>query len=125
MQYSPKLKIAMEEIKAILHKHDIAGFVTLHTPGHTEFLMELQPSYSCCRVQGDQIRVRAKLIEDFAGNKEIWHRKVNDTSDMLHGICDTSGRIIIQIMNLSDILDKKVDADHNDRGFTSHSTQNN
>lgn len=125
MQYSPKLKKAMEEIKDILRKNDIAGFVTLHTPGHTEFLMELQPSYSCCRVQGDQIRVRAKLMDDFAGNKKLWVRKVKDTSEMLHGLTDVSGQIILQIMELSDRLDKAVDAEHNDRGFTSHSTQNN
>jgi hypothetical protein len=31
MQYSPKLKKAMEEIKAVLNKHDIAASVILHT----------------------------------------------------------------------------------------------
>jgi len=31
MQYSPKLKKAMEEIKAILKRDDIAGIVVLHT----------------------------------------------------------------------------------------------
>lgn len=30
MQYSPKLKVAMEEIKEILKKNDIAGFVVIH-----------------------------------------------------------------------------------------------
>lgn len=46
MQYSPKLKIAMDEIKQVLKKHDIAGFVVLHTPGFTEYLNRVDPSYS-------------------------------------------------------------------------------
>jgi hypothetical protein len=29
MQYSPKLKNAMSEIKAILEKHDIAGLIIM------------------------------------------------------------------------------------------------
>jgi hypothetical protein len=47
MQYSPKLKTAMAEIKAILKKHDIGAFVILHTPGFSEYVNEISPSYSC------------------------------------------------------------------------------
>lgn len=50
MQYSPKLKKAMEDIKKILHENDIAGFVVLHTPGFSEYLNRVDPSYSCAKL---------------------------------------------------------------------------
>lgn len=37
MQYSPKLKVAMDEVKDVLKKYDIAGFVVLHTPASEGF----------------------------------------------------------------------------------------
>lgn len=46
MQYSPKLKKAMAEIKAIADKYDIAAIVCLHTPGHGEYLLKVDPLYS-------------------------------------------------------------------------------
>src|SRR5689334_25239828 len=57
----PKLKAAMEEIKAILRAHDIAAVVTLQSPGSVEYLYELSPSWSCITLEGDgQVRIRAK-----------------------------------------------------------------
>ena len=44
MQYSPKLKRVLAEIKAILDKEDIAGSIVLHTPGFGEFLLKIDTS---------------------------------------------------------------------------------
>ena len=60
MQYSPKLKVAIEEIKQILKNNDIAGFVVIHTPGFSEFLNHVETSYSCAKVQGDEVRLKLK-----------------------------------------------------------------
>lgn len=125
MQYSPKLKIAAEEIKAILEKHDIAGLVVLHTPRHAEYVMKVNPSYSCAKLENDGIRIKAKLQEDFNGDKKAWETTVRDTSNMLNLISEVGGKIILSVMELSKILDEKVDAYHGDSGHSSHSTQNN
>jgi hypothetical protein len=50
MKYSPKLRTAMEEIKAVIKKHDIAGVVVLHTPGYGEHFIKIDPSYSCAKI---------------------------------------------------------------------------
>lgn len=44
----PVLKAAMEEIKAVLKCHDIAGTVILSSADGIEFLTEYQASWSCC-----------------------------------------------------------------------------
>lgn len=89
MQYSPKLKKAMELIKDILKDNDIAGIVVLHTPGHSEFLMGLETSYSCAKFEGDTLRVKAKLA-DFNGDKEAWALKMATTSNMLSLLSETT-----------------------------------
>ncbi len=45
----PKLLAAMEEIKVVLHKHDIAAVVILSSQTHVEYLHEISPSWSCAR----------------------------------------------------------------------------
>lgn len=54
-------KAAMEEIKLVLKKHDLAGVVFVGSKTHTDFLFELCPSWTCTSmdVKG-LLRVRAK-----------------------------------------------------------------
>jgi hypothetical protein len=63
MQYNPKLKQAMEEIKKIIKENDIAAFVLLHTPGHSEFLNAVSTSYSCAKIEDGEIKFRIKTAE--------------------------------------------------------------
>ncbi|TXH09630.1 MAG: hypothetical protein E6R03_16430 [Hyphomicrobiaceae bacterium] len=77
----PKLKAAAEEIKAVLHKHDIAGMITLQGVGSLEFVREFSPSWSCARLEELSagvftIRVRAKAadIPSAAARKETIER---------------------------------------------------
>lgn len=125
MQYSPKLKKAAEEIKSILDKYDIAAMVVLHTPGHSEYLIKINPSYSCAFIDGEMLRVRAKLQEHFNGDKKAWEKKVSDTANMLRLLSETSGHLTISVMEMSKIVDERVNAEHNGNGHTSHNQQNN
>lgn len=63
MQYSPKLKKAMEDIKTILKENDIAGVVLLHTPGFSEYLNHLGTSYSCASIAPEGVRLKLKEAE--------------------------------------------------------------
>lgn len=125
MQYSPKLKSAMEEIKAILAKHDIGAMVVLHTPGHSEFLNKLNPSYSCIIQNGDHIRFKSKLA-DYGGDKAAWQKKTTDSLNLLQCIPETAGHVLLPLMDFTDKLEKALDAeDKGGSGFSSHTTQNN
>lgn len=124
MDYSPKLKKAMGEIKDILSKYDIGGVVIIHTPGHGEFLNKLDPTYSCVRTEGDMVRFKSKLA-DYGGDKQAWLRKTTDSLNMLQTITDCGGHVILPLIELTERLEKDLNAERGGGNFTSHTTQNN
>jgi len=124
MQYSPKLKKAMEQIKEILKEHDIAAHVVLHTPGFSEYLNHIEPSYSCASLENGGVRVRAKA-EDFGGDKKIRDQKIQDTVNMVSHFTDILGRDALNFMDLTETLEKITGATHTPGSHTSHNQQNN
>ena len=125
MQYSPKLKKATEEIKMILLKYDIAASIVLHTPGHSEFLLRIDPSYSIAKLEVDHVRIKANLQRDFNGDKKKMEEKMAATSNMLRLLAETAGKNSIMLFEVSDQVDKVMGSKHTDEGFTSHDQQNN
>ena len=117
MNYHPKLKIAMQEIKEILKKHDIAGAVALHTPGFGEFYLDVEPSYSGAKVTGETVRINIK--------KENLKTKGADTSNMFHILSDNLMMLAVMTSDVSGIVDKHLESSHFGPGFTSHQEQNN
>lgn len=57
MDYSPKLKEAIKEMRDIAKKYDIAAFIVLHTPDYSGYLNHLDTSYSCLKVEKGGVRV--------------------------------------------------------------------
>lgn len=129
MQYHPKLKVAMQEIKEILRKHDIAGAIALHLPGFSEYHLRIDPSYSCAKfeqIDGQPaIRIRSKLQEDHNGDKEAQNKALTDTANMFHLLARAIGVPLMSIIDVSEDLDKKLDTEHFDHGHTGHTEQNN
>ena len=107
-----KLKTAMEEVKEILSKHDIAAMVVLHTPGHSEYLISVSPSYSCATFINDELRVKASLKKDFNGNKDAWIKKVSDTANMIHHLAATTMNCANNLKDISDLVDNATGAEH-------------
>lgn len=120
----------MEEIKAILDKYDIAGFVVLHTPPFSEHYLKINPSYSCARFEeladGTAIRFKAKLQEDFQGDKVACHKKVTDTINMFDHLSMRTGETAMALIDMQRLIDTKVERYDTDPGeSSSHTTQNN
>ena len=124
MQYNPRLKKAADEIKLILQKYDIAANVILHTPGHSEYLLHITPTYSCAWLENDMVRFRARK-QDYNGNAMMRDKKIADTLNMLRLLSDTAGKNALALMEVADQFDKKIEADYEDGGHTSNTTQNN
>lgn len=124
MQYAPKLKVAMTEIKAILLKHDIAGVVILHTPGFSEYLNHITPSYSCATLEDSKFMIKAKK-EHFKTEEERLE-KLRNTANMMHHLSENNARIAMNMIEASEVTDRFLDADHfGGEGHTSHTQQNN
>jgi len=123
MQYSPILKIAMVEIQAILQKHDIAGFVVIHTPGFSEYLNQVSPSYSCAKIENRDIRFKVKASE--VGGPEKAHAIANDTFNMVTHFADMLGSHAILYMDAQEMLKEKLGGEEFPGERTSHDQQNN
>lgn len=127
MQYSPKLKKAMEEIKGVLNKYDIAGLVCLHTPGFHEYLNKIDPKYSALSFKNDGAAFEIKgHSKHYFGNKEMRDQKLADTKNMVEHFSIFAGS---QFM-LYDEINKKMEEtwgkwDSTDGDHTSHTQQNN
>lgn len=78
----------MTRIRAILKEEDIAGYVVLHEPGHSEYFLGFDPSWSVVQLERDEdgnvgIRLRSKL-EEYGGDKDRQKRDLEASLNMLH-----------------------------------------
>lgn len=112
----------MAEVKAVLDKYDIAGVAVLHTPGHTEYLMKIDPSYSCAKIQGQELRFKTKGLKLSKASKR---KMIADTSNMMHGLSHTTGHLSLNLMSGSDKLDRIAGTSHNNLGHTSQTELDN
>jgi hypothetical protein len=116
MQYSPKLKKAMEEIKAIVKKYDIGAAVVLHAPGFSEYLNHIETSYSVAKFEPNGIRFKTK------GRS---HEDVRDTVNMINLFGTTMGNMSLVYFDLEDLLKKQMDINHGGLNHSGHTDQNN
>jgi hypothetical protein len=124
MQYSPKLKKAMEEIKQVFSKYDLGGIVVIHEPGFSEYLYKIDPSYSAAKLMDGGVRITARA-EQYGGDKEKRNKAIADTSNLLMHIAQAGGRLVMNTIDVSKQLDAVVDAEHTGGGHSSHTEQNN
>lgn len=111
MDYSPKLRQAMAEIKGILNKHDIAALVVLHTPGHGEHLLKLDPGYSSIKPfqtisENGEIEQGVRLQVDSTTHKtpEAKTKAITDSVNMVEIICTLAGQRVSHLFDLSDSI---------------------
>lgn len=113
----------MARIKAILEEEDLGGFVVIHTPGYSEFVTKINPSYSCATIMpnGVGIRVNSTGIKDPEEKKQ----KVTDTANLIIHLADVVGQNAMNLIKVAQTLEQKLDIDKSGPGFSSHSSQNN
>jgi phosphopantetheinyl transferase (holo-ACP synthase) len=103
----PKLIEAMEEIKAVLKKHDVAGVVILGSQSHAEYLFEVSPSWSCATLdENGLLHVRA-IASEF-GSKEARNKAVDDTVGMFVTLNDATRFVTSQLDKLLVLLSKHM-----------------
>ena len=107
----PKLKEAMAEIRAILKKHDIGGAITLVSETHSEYLYELDPTWSLMYFESPgALRFRSNR-KDFKTKKEQ-HRFTESSVHLLCQIQDLSVKSFGNMERILTLLKEKMDIDH-------------
>lgn len=118
MQYSPKLKKAMEEIKEIVKKYDIAAFVVLNDgDGFSEYLNAISPSYSCAKVAENGIQFRLKGSEV---GKERAQQIAHGTFNMVTHFADMIGKHAMMYIDAQKLLKDKWGGEEFGGDETSH-----
>ena len=110
----PKLKTAATEIEAILTKHDIAGIVILSSTTHTEYLMELSPTWSCCtwenRPEGKLLRLRANRAD--YPTKEAHNLAIENSVGLVMGFIDTTKAVTGFLNEVAGMIAEKIEFNH-------------
>ncbi len=111
----------MEEVKVVLAKHDIAGVVLLASQTHTEYLYEFSTSWSCAKIEGDQLHIKAKR-EHFP-SKEAHVKCVTETVGMLAGFGDVMAQALDAMTRVLRALGQQFEIAHQSRHEPPHPTQ--
>lgn len=82
----PVIQTAIREIQAVLHKHDLAAFVLVSSPTHTQYLIALEASWHVVREEGHGIRLRCKAA-DFP-SPEAHKRALTASVGLIAGFAD-------------------------------------
>ena len=109
--FDEKLKIAAAEIKMIMGRHDIGGFVSLVSKTHSEFRLEF-PSWSLAQFENDGkgVRIRSKL-EDFQ-SKEEQHIATELTAHFILSARDMAEMNFVNLGKLGEILADHMEIEH-------------
>jgi hypothetical protein len=111
-----KLKVARAEIEAVLKKHDIGGFVTLAAPGWGEVFWNIWPSFSILVGDFPAIRIKSKAA-DYGGDTAKQAQHQAHTAQMIHHLATSMGGCGMQFLELAEVLNEKLGAEHTDKGF--------
>lgn len=116
----PVLKQAMAEILSIINKYDIGGSVILQSKTHSEYSIEISPSWSCMELQhigaGEYgIRFKAQMATGSETEKERGRLTVG----MILGFAENAEFIRHQFLSMAGVLGKYLKIEHTSK-FTPH-----
>ena len=117
----PKLKEAMAEIRSVCTKHDIAGYITLVSKIHSEFGLEVTPSWSAAywedKAKG-QLRMKVKTSEV---GRDRAKEMLQLTCHMVYQIRDLCAQGFYYMQTMTELIEKQVEVDHTPfAGFEPH-----
>lgn len=111
LQYSPKLRAALEEIKAVCKKHDIAGAFVLHEPGFAEYGLAFEPSYSLCKLISNGYKIEI-TPETCAGDKMKLNKAVAQTANMVMMMHTLLEHATVQVGMMNAAIIEKFEITH-------------
>lgn len=111
-KYDPKLKEAMAEIRSICRKHDIAAYCALVSPTHSEFGLEITPTWSAAYWENKnegKLRFRVKQAEVGKENARIL---IELTCHMVYQIRDLCAQGFQFAEGMTKLIEQQVEVDH-------------
>jgi hypothetical protein len=93
-EHDPKLKMAAMEIAEIMKKYDIAGVAHLHVPGFYEYVINIEPSWSCVKLnETKQLQITPPLVDPT--DETVHKKKIADTVNMIANLKGHTGKLLM------------------------------
>lgn len=120
MQYDPKLKMVMAEIKDILKKYDVGAVVCLHGENQlSEYLNHINPKYSAAFWDDKGgFRIKYKL-SDYGGDRKAQEIQLANTVNMLVHFRDFGSRTHSMCASVINMLKEHLHIQEGNGGHTS------
>lgn len=122
--YSPLLKEAMAEIKAVLSKHDIAGYVVLQTPGFSEFVLGISPTWSALRLERNpetgKTHMRFKCSKEDFNSAEEQRQCLENTVNLLAHFTDVLHNHYTGFAEILKTAEEEFEIEYTEGKFTEH-----
>lgn len=111
---NPEILPVLDEISAVLKKHDMMGLVIVANPTHVDFRMEVEASWSCAKMEYTTVadgrravkgvRIRSKLAE--YPSKEAQKETMTTTVGTFVSMTDAMAAMEENILMLLAMLDE-------------------
>jgi hypothetical protein len=113
---STRLKAIIAEIKAILERENIAGFVAIHEPGAGEFVIKIDPDYSAAKFhedeEGDIVGIEIAVSKEDIPNRDERVGKIENTLNMFQILTAIMGTHAAQFMDITEDFEDSVKKDY-------------
>lgn len=124
MSHDPKLKEAMAEIRSVCRRHNIAGYIALVSETHSEFGLEVTPTWSAAYWEDkNEGRLRFRVKQAEVG-KEKAKRLIELTCHMIFQIRDLCAQGFKFADNMTELIQQQVEVEHKSfHNFEPHKEQ--
>lgn len=100
---------AINEIKAILERHDLAGLVIVSSLNDVAFLNKIDPTWSCAWMEESgpdgQVTVRIRSqIKEYGGDKERQKIEVEGTTGMFISFMNWADKTLGNMVSITTML---------------------
>lgn len=117
-KFDPKLKAAMEEIKAICQKNDVVGFISLASQTHGEYALSF-PKWSPVFIEDNVLRFRS-VGKDYTSKSEH-KRHLTLGAWAICQLQDMGMELHKMMTKMRRAVESRVEIDHSPmHGFTPH-----
>src|SRR5262245_40275602 len=108
----PKLVALAAEIHALYRKHDLCGIAIIASPDATEYTIEIEPSWTCCRIEGNLLRIRTKGLNLTPEQKR---KLLENTAGTILGFVTAMKAVNEQFETILTVLGQHLEIAHIDK----------
>ena len=110
--FDPNLRLAIEDVKAVLKRHKVAGFVLLGSETHQEFIFEVDAPWNLLQVERSGVNDYRMRLKFKGKADEEKKRAIDATIGFMFGLRDIMYRQLQTLHQFCGQLENQAQVDH-------------